>query len=487
MTVQPSLFEMASRIRSSEVGPSHFVQEAARRARAGDTGRNPLHAFLSLQEEAPEVTDGVLSGVPVAVKDNLCTRSLRTSCGSRILAEHVSPFEATAVRKLRAAGGVVVGKTNMDEFAMGSSTENSAFGATRNPHDPMRVPGGSSGGSAAAVGAGIVRCALGSDTGGSVRQPASFCGVVGIKPTYGRVSRYGLVAFASSLDQVGTFGATVEEAALLLEVVAGEDPRDATSSTLAVPDLLEQINGGVSGLRIGVPAEYFTEALDSAIHRLCEEALDRLREAGAHILEVSLPHTEYAVPTYYILATAEASSNLARYDGVRYGTRAPGANSVAAVYEASRTQGLGKEVVRRIMLGTFALSAGYYDAYYGRAQKVRVLIARDFERAWESGVDVLFTPTSPTPAFPLGARTKDPVSMYLSDIYTVTANLAGIPGISVPIGLVQGLPVGGQFLAPKWEEPRMLQAARCLERLMERESSKVGWDAGRESDASEPS
>lgn len=480
MTSDPTIFEIASRVRSGEVAPDHFVRESARRARTGDTGLNSLHAFLSVQEDTPDVLDGALSGVPVAVKDNLCTRTLATSCGSRILAEYVSPFEATVVLKLLAAGGVVLGKTNMDEFAMGSSTENSAFGATRNPHDPTRVPGGSSGGSAAAVGAGIVRCALGSDTGGSVRQPASFCGVVGIKPTYGRVSRYGLVAFASSLDQVGTFGATVEEAALLLQIVAGQDPRDATSSNREVPDYLEEIDAGVEGLTVGVPAEYFTEALDPEVRQLCEEALDRLRKAGALIQEVSLPHTQYAVPTYYILAPAEASSNLARYDGVRYGMRAPGADSVAAVYEASRTQGFGGEIVRRIMLGTFALSAGYYEAYYGRAQKARALIARDFQRVWEGGADVLFTPTSPTPAFPLGERTQDPVSMYLSDIYTVTANLAGIPGISVPIGSVGRLPVGGQFLAPRWEEGRMLRAARGLEVLLGGEVPEVGWDSGRE-------
>ena len=466
MTSTASAAAMAARVRSGEVPPDHFVLKAVQAARARDSGPDALNAFLSVNEGTSDARDGVLAGVPIAVKDNLCTESLSTSCGSRILESYVSPFEATVVRRVRAAGGVVLGKTNMDEFAMGSSTENSAFGATRNPHDPARVPGGSSGGSAAAVGAGIVRCALGSDTGGSVRQPASFCGVVGIKPTYGRVSRYGLVAFASSLDQVGTLGATVEEAALLLQVVAGSDPRDATSSPRDVPDFLDDISRGVEGLRVGVPAEYFTEALDPDVRRLCEESLALLEEAGASIREVSLPHTEYAVPTYYVLAPAEASSNLARYDGVRYGRRAPGVDSVAAVYEASRTQGFGKEVTRRIMLGTFALSAGYYAAYYGRAQKARMLISRDFERVWEDGSDVLFTPTAPTPAFPLGERTQDPVSMYLSDIYTVTANLAGIPGVSIPIGMVDGLPVGGQFLAPRWEELGMLRAARGLEALL---------------------
>jgi aspartyl-tRNA(Asn)/glutamyl-tRNA(Gln) amidotransferase subunit A len=325
------------------------------------------------------------------------------------------------------------------------------------------------------VAAGIVPCALGSDTGGSVRQPASFCGVVGIKPTYGRVSRYGLVAFASSLDQVGTLGATVDDAALLLQVIAGHDPRDATSAPLNVPDWTgggdgagdgDPGGGSVAGLRIGVPRQYFSEDLDPAVRALCLAALDRLREGGATVKEVSLPHTEYAVPAYYVLAPAEASSNLARYDGVRYGFRFEGADSVRAVYEESRTRGFGAEVIRRIMLGTFALSAGYYDAYYGRAQKVRTLIAGDFRRVWEEGVDLLFTPTTPAPAFSLGARTDDPVAMYLSDIFTVTANLAGIPGISLPIGSVDGLPVGGQLLAPMWEDATMIRAARGLEVLL---------------------
>ncbi len=456
-------FEIAGQVRSGATAPDRFLRQAARRAEEAAS----LNAFLSLCAADAEASGrGVLAGVPVAVKDNLCTLGQATSCGSRILEGYVSPFEATAVTRLRRAGGIVLGKTNMDEFAMGSSTENSAFGVTRNPHDATRVPGGSSGGSAAAVAAGIVRCALGSDTGGSVRQPASFCGVVGIKPTYGRVSRYGLVAFASSLDQVGTFGATVEEAALLLQVVAGHDPRDATSSGREVPDFLEGIGGGVEGLRIGVPVEYFADALDPSVRRLCDDTLSRLREAGAVVTEVSLPHTEHAVPTYYILAPAEASSNLARYDGVRYGRRATGAVSAAELYEISRTEGFGSEVVRRIILGTFVLSAGYYDAYYGRAQRARGLIARDFDRVWEEGIDLLFTPTCPTPAFRIGELVRDPVSMYLSDIYTVTANLAGIPGISLPIGSVDGLPVGGQFLAPRWEECRMLRAARGLEKLL---------------------
>jgi aspartyl-tRNA(Asn)/glutamyl-tRNA(Gln) amidotransferase subunit A len=454
-----------------------FAAEALERARAADSGEVPLHAFLALGDGAGRGGPGkggeeagsaapLLDGVPVAVKDNLCTLDLPTTCGSRILEGYVSPFEATVVRRLREAGGVVLGKTNMDEFAMGSSTENSGFGPTRNPRDPSRVPGGSSGGSAAAVAAGIVPCALGSDTGGSVRQPASLCGVVGIKPTYGRVSRYGLVAYASSLDQVGTFGRRVEDAALLLQAIAGHDPRDSTSADRPVPDFLGELDRGVRGLTIGLPREYFSDGLDPAVRRVCRDAVALLEAEGALVREVSLPHTAVAVPAYYILAPAEASSNLARYDGVRYGRRAPGANSARAVYDETRTRGFGPEVVRRIMLGTFALSAGYYDAYYGRAQKVRTLVAGDFERVWAEGVDLLFTPTSPTPAFALGERTSDPVSMYLADIFTVTANLAGIPGISLPVGEVDGLPVGGQLLAPMWEEPRMIGTAAALECLL---------------------
>jgi len=469
----PGISAIARQVRDREVDGKSFVRQALDRASLMDTGSEPVGAFLSLVESGEvgeeSITtssageDGYLSGVPVAVKDNLCTLDLSTSCGSRILEGYRSPFEATVVRKLRAAGGFVIGKTNMDEFAMGSSTENSAFGPTRNPRDRKRVPGGSSGGSAAAVAAGIVPCALGSDTGGSVRQPASFCGVVGIKPTYGRVSRYGLVAYASSLDQVGTFGRTVEDATLLLQAIAGHDPRDATCANIPVPNFMDTRSSDVAGLTIGVPREYFSDQLDPQVRDVCMQALEQLEAAGARVRDVSLPHTRYAVPTYYVLAPAEASSNLARYDGVRFGLRAAGASASGDVYEMTRSQGFGPEVVRRIMLGTFALSAGYYDAYYGRAQRVRSLIARDFEAAWEDGVDIIFTPTSPTPAFRLGARIDDPMSMYLSDIFTVTANLAGIPGISIPVGTVDGLPVGGQFLAPKWEEVRMIHVARVLE------------------------
>jgi len=483
----PSVGHIVGEIRAGQVDPTEFLRRSLARTRELEAGDAPIHAFLhvtagdgdsngagdpiradgiwnpptKLAHDRPHA--GLLAGVPVAVKDNLCTLELPTSCGSRILEGYVSPFEATAVRRLREAGGLVIGKTNMDEFAMGSSTENSAYGPTRNPRNRSRVPGGSSGGSAAAVAAGIVPCALGSDTGGSVRQPASFCGVVGIKPTYGRVSRYGLVAYASSLDQIGTFGRSVEDAALLLQVIAGHDHRDSTSSSRPVPDFMGEVGRGVSGLTIGVPREYFAEELDVRVREACLAGLEGLREAGATVREVSLPHTRHAVPAYYVLAPAEASSNLARYDGVRFGLRAPEAATLREVYEGTRTMGFGPEVVRRIMLGTFALSAGYYDAYYGRAQKVRALIAGDFERVWQDGVDVLFTPTSPSPAFELGARTNDPIAMYLSDIFTVTANLAGIPGVSVPVGEVDGLPVGGQILAPMWQEARMIGVAQALQ------------------------
>jgi aspartyl-tRNA(Asn)/glutamyl-tRNA(Gln) amidotransferase subunit A len=440
-----------------------------------DSGPDGLHAFLSLDADGAraradaidsQTAAGPLAGAPLAIKDNLCTLGLPTTCGSRILDGYQSPFEATAVRRLRAAGAIIVGKTNLDEFAMGSSTENSAFGPTRNPHDPARVPGGSSGGSCAAVAAGMAAGALGSETGGSVRQPAAFCGIVGIKPSYGRVSRYGLVAFASSLDHVGVIGRTVEDAARLLQVIAGADPLDATCADRPVPDLVAPCAEDVAGLVVGVPDEYFPPELDRSVAWLCNEALERLRDAGAQVRRVSLPHTSYAIPTYYLLAPAEASSNLARYDGVRYGLRAGHGESTREVYEATRSAGFGAEVKRRIMLGTFALSAGYHDAYYGRAQRVRRLITQDFERVFADGVDILFTPTTPGPAFAIGERVDDPYAMYLSDVFTVTANLASLPAISIPIGEVEGLPVGGQFLARRWDESTMIRAAAALERAL---------------------
>ncbi|MEJ7810958.1 MAG: Asp-tRNA(Asn)/Glu-tRNA(Gln) amidotransferase subunit GatA [Gemmatimonadaceae bacterium] len=408
---------------------------------------------------------GPLAGVPFVAKDNIATLNLPTTCASRILAGYVSPFEATVITRMERGGAVLVGKTNCDEFAMGSSTEHSAYGPARNPLDPTRVPGGSSGGSAGAVAAGIVRVALGSETGGSVRQPASFCGVVGVKPTYGRVSRYGLVAFASSLDQIGIFGAGVDDAATALELVAGRDPLDSTSADIPVPRYREAAQRSVAGLVIGRPKEYFPPSLDPRIAALCDRALTRMRELGADVRDVSLPHTDLAVPAYYIIAPAEASSNLARFDGARYGRRVPAAG-LRATYEATRSDGFGSEVTRRILLGTYVLSAGYYDAYYKKAQEVRTLIAEDFQMVFASGVDVLFTPTAPTTAFPIGAKVGDPYAMYLSDIFTVTANLAGIPGMSLPIGRVDGLPVGGQLLAPHFDELTMFTLAYNLERVL---------------------
>ena len=425
-------------------------------------GQESLNAFLAIAdpEDLEPYDRGPLAGVMVALKDNICTKGLPTTCGSSMLKGYRSPYEATVVKKLRRAGGLIAGKTNLDEFGMGSSTENSAFGPTLNPVDRSLVPGGSSGGSAAAVAAGYVRIALGSDTGGSVRQPAAFCGVVGIKPTYGRVSRYGLIAFASSLDQIGTIGATVLEASLLLEIVSGHDARDSTSAQKPVPSYKDAVVEGVEGMVIGVPTEYFPEQLDPSVRALLDEACERLIDAGAEVRPVSLPHTEFAIPCYYVLATAEASSNLARYDGVRFGVRVP-AEGLERMYEGTRGN-FGTEVKRRIMLGTYVLSSGYYDAYYGTAQRTRASIAHDFKTAF-SEVDVLFTPTSPTPAFPLGERVLDPVAMYLSDVFTVTANLAGIPGLSVPIGTVGGLPLGAQLLGPWWGENHIIAAAGALE------------------------
>jgi len=406
---------------------------------------------------------GPLAGVPIAIKDVLCTRGLATGCGSRILERFVPPFDATCVARLRAAGAVLLGKTNMDEFAMGSSTENSSCQVTRNPWDPERVPGGSSGGSAAAVAADEVPAALGTDTGGSIRQPAALCGVVGMKPTYGRVSRYGLVAFASSLDQVGPFGNSVEDVAEVLHVIAGHDARDATSARQPVPDYPAATRRGARGLRIGVPREYFPEEMDGEVSTAVRGALAAAGRLGATVEEISLPHTEYAIPTYYVLATAEASSNLARYDGVRYGSRAKDTPDLASMYVASRSHGFGAEVKRRIMLGTYVLSSGYYDAYYLKAQKVRTLIRRDFEAAFER-VDAIVTPTSPTAAFRIGEKVDDPLAMYLSDIFTVTVNLAGLPGLSMPCGLTRDrLPIGLQIVGRPFDEETVLRLAAALE------------------------
>jgi len=470
---------LAQAVRSGETTAASAVDAALGWIREAEA--EGLHAFLAVREEAAReeaaevdrrVADGEelpLAGVPVAVKDNIAVAGTRTTCGSRLLEEYVSPFNATAIVRLREAGAIVVGKTNCDEFAMGSSTENSAFGPTRHPLDPGRVAGGSSGGSVAAVARGCVPVALGSETGGSVRQPAAFCGVVGVKPTYGRVPRYGLVAFGSSLDQIGTVGHTVEDAARLLGVVAGRDPHDATTLPHEVDDYAEGLDDWEPrGARIGWPREYFGEGLDPAIRAACEAARDRLAEAGAEIVEVTLPHASYGIAVYYVVAIAEASSNLARYDGVRYGYRAAGAADLQDMYLKTRAA-FGAEVKRRIMLGTYVLSAGYYEAFYGKGTAVRARIAGDFDAAWER-VDAILTPTTPTPAFELGEKVDDPLAMYLNDIYTVSANLALIPAISIPWGLTPAaagrpaLPIGIQLMGPQLAEKSIFRIARFLER-----------------------
>lgn len=407
---------------------------------------------------------GPLAGLPIALKDNICTRDLATTCASKMLANFVPPYDATVVERIRKADGIILGKTNLDEFAMGSSTENSAFHVTRNPHDPERVPGGTSGGSAAAVAAGETVLALGSDTGGSIRQPASFCGVVGLKPTYGRVSRFGLVAHGSSLDQIGPMARDTSDAALLLSVIAGHDPRDSTSLPQPVPELTAL--RPTQGLRIGIPAEYFGEGLDPEVRAAVEAALHALRSQGHQTLPISLPHTRFAVPTYYIIACAEASANLARFDGVRYGFRSKDARDVGELYERTRSEGFGPEVKRRIMLGTYVLSSHYYDAYYLRAMKVRTLIRRDFTEAFQQ-CDVIAHPVAPTPAYRLGEKTDDPLAMYLGDIYSVVANLAGLPAISLPCGRSsKNLPIGLQLTADSLREDQLVAAALAVEKAL---------------------
>jgi aspartyl-tRNA(Asn)/glutamyl-tRNA(Gln) amidotransferase subunit A len=406
-----------------------------------------------------------LAGVPIGIKDVLTLEGFPATAGSKILESYRPPYTATAVRRLAEAGAIFPGKLNCDEFAMGSSNENSAYGPVHNPHDLDRVPGGSSGGSAAAVAAGMAVATLGTDTGGSIRQPASFCGVVGVLPTYGRVSRYGLIAFASSLDRIGPFAASVRDAATVLGVMAGHDPMDATSSPLPVPDYTADLDKGVAGMKLGVPAEYFAEGLDAEVRAAIEAGIERLRAAGAEIRKISLPHTRFAIPAYYVIATAEASSNLARFDGVRYGFRAPQSETLSAMYRRTRDLGFGAEVKRRILLGTYVLSHGYYDAYYRKAQQVRRLLADDFLAAFRE-VDAILTPTAPTPAFKIGEKSDDPVSMYLADIYTVTASLAGICGLSVPCGESrEGLPVGMQILGRHFDEATVFRVGHTLEML----------------------
>jgi aspartyl-tRNA(Asn)/glutamyl-tRNA(Gln) amidotransferase subunit A len=408
-----------------------------------------------------------LLGIPIAVKDNMCTAGIRTTCASKILGNFIPPYDATVVARLKKSGAVICGKPNMDEFAMGSSTENSGYFITRNPWDIERIPGGSSGGSAAAVAAGECIAALGSDTGGSIRQPAACCGVVGLKPTYGRVSRYGLVAFASSLDQIGPITKDVTDAAILMNVISGHDPKDSTSADIGVPDFTAALKKDIKGMKIGIPKEYFIEGMDPEVDKAVRDAVKILEGLGASIKEVTLPHTGYAVATYYILATSEASSNLARYDGVKYGVRAEGVKDLLDLYMKSRSQGFGPEVKRRIMLGTYALSAGYYEAYYKKGQQARTLIKRDFDEAFRS-VDIIATPTAPTAAFKIGEKSADPLQMYLSDIFTISVNLAGIPGISVPCGFTRNnLPIGLQLLGRHFDEEAILRASFAYEQATE--------------------
>jgi aspartyl-tRNA(Asn)/glutamyl-tRNA(Gln) amidotransferase subunit A len=456
-------------VNSGKVSAREVAEAALKRIEAVDA---KLGAFLTLQPgkilaRADEIDRTVrertlpLAGVPAAVKDNICTRHLRTTCGSEVLANYIPPYSSTVVERLERAGAVLIGKTNCDEFAMGSSTENSAFQPTRNPYDLERVSGGSSGGSAAAVAAGMTPLALGSDTGGSVRQPASFCGVVGLKPTYGRISRYGLVAYASSLDCIGPIANNPRDIALVLSQIAGRDERDSTSAPVPVPDYASGLGEPVRGMRIGVPREFFAEGLDPEVKSIVEESIRIAASLGCDLVEVSLPHTRYAIADYYIIAPAEASSNLARFDGVRYGFRVPEPEDLQDMYKRTRSEGFGLEVKRRIMVGTYALSSGYYEAYYGRAMRVRTLIKRDYDQAFE-GVDALLGPVSPTPAFMIGEKISDPLAMYLSDIYTVTANLVGIPAISIPCGFTQnGLPVGLQIMANHFHESVLLKLAEA--------------------------
>jgi aspartyl-tRNA(Asn)/glutamyl-tRNA(Gln) amidotransferase subunit A len=459
---------------AKQISASALVEQFYSKIKAEDP---EIHAYLTLCEDralhhAKNIDNLVskgaalppLAGVPIGIKDVMVTKGVRTTAGSKILENFIPPYDCTAVARLEAAGAIVLGKMNCDEFAMGSSNENSAYGPVRNPRDKLRVPGGSSGGSAAAVAAGTAVATLGSDTGGSIRQPASFCGVVGLMPTYGRVSRYGLIAFASSLDHIGPLTKTVKDAAILLRVIAGRDPLDSTSADVLVPDYEAALAKPVSKLKIGVPKEYFGEGLDVDVRAAVEASISKLRAAGCEIIPISLPHTTYAIPTYYVIATAEASANLARFDGVRYGHRSKSARTLVEMYRRSRDEGFGPEVKRRIMLGTYALSSGYYDAYYLKAQRVRTLLTRDFQEAFTK-VDAIVTPTAPTPAFKLGEKADDPLAMYLADIYTVTADLAGVPGISVPCGKSSsGLPIGLQVLGRHFDESTVLRVAAAVER-----------------------
>ena len=462
--------EIRDAVSTRQISAVEVCQASLDRITATD---GSLSAFLNVAAERAldrarkidaDKDHGPLAGVPLAIKDNISTRGLTTTAASRMLKHYVPPYDATVITRLDAAGAVIIGKTNCDEFAMGSSTENSAFGPSRNPWNTERIPGGSSGGSAVAVAAGMTSIGLGSDTGGSIRQPASLCGIVGLKPTYGRVSRYGLIAFASSLDCIGPLTRTAYDAALALSVLAGPDPRDATSSSEPVPDYAGGLSGDVRGLRLGVPRSMLEQGVDPSVRDCFYAALEILRARGATIVDIVLPHARYAISTYYFVATAEASSNLARYDGVRYGYRAPGEHDLKSMYEKTRDQGFGAEVKRRIMLGTYVLSAGYYDAYYLKAQQVRTLVRRDYEQAFQS-VDAVAMPTSPTPAFKIGERMEDPLQLYLVDVFTVSANLAGLPAVSVPCGLTpERLPIGLQMTGRPFDEATLLRIADAYER-----------------------
>ena len=472
MLTDLTIHELGARFRQNNATPTEAAREYLDRIAALDP---KVKAYLTVTAEAGLARAaeadarfktgaplGPLDGVPLGLKDVLCTRGVRTTAGSKILEGFVPPYDATVVARLARAGAVILGKLNMDEFAMGSSTENSGYFTTRNPWDLSRVPGGSSGGSAAAVAADLAAATLGTDTGGSIRQPAAFCGTVGLKPTYGRVSRFGLIAFASSLDQIGPFAKDVEDAALMLQAIAGHDPMDSTSAAVPVPDYAAGLGQGVEGLKVGIPAEYFIEGLDPEVETAVRAAIEILKGLGAKTESVSLPHTEYGLAAYYVIGPAEASSNLARYDGVKYGLRVPGARDLIDMYSRTRGAGFGAEVKRRVMLGTYALSAGYYDAYYGKAQKVRTLVQRDFQKAFER-VEVIVAPTTPSAAFRTGEK-EDPLSMYLNDVFTIPVNLAGLPGVSVPAGFTKGgLPVGLQVIGKAFDEAAVLRTAKAYE------------------------
>ncbi|MBN1664106.1 MAG: Asp-tRNA(Asn)/Glu-tRNA(Gln) amidotransferase subunit GatA [Deltaproteobacteria bacterium] len=468
-----TIHELQKKLRAGDTSSTEIVQAVFKRIEAVEPR---INAYITLMKDvaladALKADEAVkkgdiraLTGIPIALKDIFCTKGFRTTCGSRILENFIPPYDATIVEKLRQAGAIFTGKTNMDEFAMGSSTETSFFGTTKNPWDLNRIPGGSSGGSAAAVAADECIASLGSDTGGSIRQPAALCGVVGMKPTYGRVSRFGLIAFASSLDQIGPFTKDVEDCAILMNGIAGYDPKESTSIPQDVPDYRSFLSRGIDGWTVGIPKEYFIEGIDAEVSEAVQKAIKCVEGLGAKTMEISLPHTKYCLAVYYIIAPAEASSNLARYDGVKYGYRSPDGQDLLDMYKKSRSEGFGAEVKRRIMLGTYALSSGYYDAYYKKASQVRALIKRDFDDAFKT-CDIILTPTTPTPAFNVGEKTGDPLQMYLSDILTISTNLAGIPGISVPCGFTKGgLPVGVQFLAGHLEEGKLLQIAAAYEK-----------------------